>query len=433
MKRSIIIVLILVLLLTILALPATAAVNDTVWRKFFDAGEEDGIYASATDRNGNLIIAGEDGDFAFVSKYRPGGAHVWTKKFGAVGAYMIVADLAINRDGFIYVAGTTDGGDSDSYSEVGFIRKYGPKGGHHWTKKFGPGWSFTNVAGVAVGPAGSIYVTGSTDGDFKGRSEDWGLTSTYLRKYNPAGKVYWTRQFYVPVSERGDYENETYAVDVAVGPGGGVYVLAVETDWGYYEEDKRLVFASRARGTIRQQKQAVKLNGYFDPEMDDEYWEGEESSVVLKKFSPRGGVYWTRGFGKKRGLMSTGLAVDRTGSPVIAGDTRKGSFATKFSHKGRRQWTRFWSGLDAWDVEVDRAGNIYLVGVEGMLQSSWGAGGAVYPEAYTRKLSPSGEKQWTRTFLNGIAFGASTDLAGNLYVFGHALTKEKDFLVKFKN
>ncbi len=396
MKRLTVITMIAVLVLTTLALPATAAVNDMAWRMLFTPSSEyDGVFASATDRNGNLVIAGEESGLQFVAKYRPGGALVWKKTFGAVGSYTYVTDIAIDRDGFIYVVGSTDG---DDYSEVGFIRKYGPKGGHHWTKKFGPDGASTDVAGVAVGPAGGIYVTGSTDGDFKRPEWYWGPFSTYLRKYNQAGKVYWTRQFAKPSAGSDDYyDGETYATDVAVGPGGGVYLLAEEWAWG------------------------------VDSEGD------ESSSVVLKKVSPRGGVYWTRKFGREKGLMAYGLAVDRTGSPVIAGATARGSFTTKFSHKGRRRWTRFWSGLGVAAVDVDRDRNIYMVGSDGADYASWGAAGAVYPKAYARKLSPSGEHQWMRTFFNGSALGASTDLSGNLYVFGHAIVKEKDFLVKFKN
>ncbi len=419
------------------ALPATAAVNDIAWRKLFaPASEYDGIFASATDRNGNLVVAGDENGLQFVSKYRAGGALVWKKTFGAIGSYTDVSDIAIDRDGFIYVVGTTEGSGADSYSEVGFIRKYGPKGGHHWTKKFGPDRSFTDIAGVAVGPAGSVYVTGSTDGSFKGRTENWGETSTYLRKYNPAGKVYWTRQFSGPMSGRDElHDFETYVVDVAVGPAGGVYVVVDEMNRGYYEENRRFGLTSRGRRAIKtdMSEEGTRTIYEIDPEPEEDYWEGEGSSVVLKKFSPRGGLYWTRTFGKKRGLIAFRMVVDRTGSPVIAGDTRQGSFATKFSHKGRRQWTRFWSGLSVLDVEVDRARNIYLVGTSGAEQIAWGASGAVYPKAYARKLSPSGEKQWTRTFLNGYALGVSADLAGNLYVFGDAIVKEKGFLVKFKN
>lgn len=439
--RKTTVALLVAMVLAAFSVPAIAAVNDIVWRKFITpASEYDFIAASATDHNGNLIIAGDEDDLQYVSKYRPGGALVWKKTFGAVGSYTYVSDIAVDRDGFIYVVGTTDGND---YTEVGFVRKYGPKGGHHWTKKFGPDdWSFTDTTGVAVGPGGNIYVVGTTDGDFKRRMDYWGETSTYIRKYNPAGKVYWTRQFNGPPGAKDSYDYETYATDVAVGPGGGVYVLADEMDWGYYEENDRRPLAGAGgaalgrslsvmkRSAIQQRRRAVKQDMYYDSEVDDGYVY-EENVTVLKKFSPRGGVYWTRRFGQEKGLMAYQMAVDRTGSPVIGGDSRKGSFATKFSHKGKRRWTRFWSGLDVWDVEVDRSRNIYLVGTEGGQQTSWGAGEAVYPLAYARKISPSGEPQWTRTFVKGAALGASSDLDGNLYVFGHAITRKQDFIVKF--
>ncbi len=421
-----------IFLLAVLAAPAYAAANSIAWRKFFAADPQAvGPTISATDRNGNLIVVRTEGDYVSVSKYRAGGSRVWKKLFGAFGTFTSPAGIATDRDGNIYVVGTTEG---DDYQELGFIRKYGPKGGHHWTKKFGPAgeWAMTWVTGVAVGPGGAIYVVGVTDGDFSGKTDGYWMMTTFLRKYTAGGKVYWTRQF---GADRYDEDFEYFGVDVAVGPGGGVYVLADKWGYGYLEEKERRALSVRRRGQLQSQKDSEERAYIADPE-SEEYIEdnwGDMQSVVLKKYSPRGGVYWTREFGAKKSLVPAAVAVDRTGSPVIVGAAFRGSFGTKFSHKGRRQWTRFWSDLDLLDVAVDRDRNIYVVGVEGTADNSWDTGQPAYPKAYTSKLGPSGERHWARRFLYGVAGNASIDSEGNLYVAGYALLREQDFIVKFRN
>ncbi len=423
MKRSTIIALITVLLLAAFALPAIAAVNDTVWRQYFDSspGERE-IVASATDGDGNLIVAGYEDEIIYVAKYRPAGDLVWKKLFGSAGTYTGATDIAVDRDGFIYLVGKTRG---KNYSSNAYVRKYGPKGGHHWTKRFGPGWSDTGATNVTVGPGGNIYVLGMTDGDFKNDGRFRGRPTTFVRKYNPAGKFFWTEQFAGRKLKRrwGPDRRTAVPIDIEVGPS-GVFVVATELDYAYYWENERTAFSQKLFTGPRWED-----DYYFEDE--DFFWNEMSGVTALKKFSHDGELEWTRRFGKKRDLRAAAMTVDGKSDVIIVGDRRYGSFTTKFSEHGKRRWTRFWSGVRIADVEVDRGRNIYLVGTDNVSSSSWGAAGAVYPKAYAAKVSPSGKHQWRRAFLNGHVSGATLSVDDSLYVFGNGTVRRENFIVKF--
>ncbi len=440
MKRSMLIALTAVLLLAALALPATAAVNDVVSRKFFDVSPGDRrIIASTTDGNGDVIVVGHEDEIIYVSKYLLGEDLAWKKLFGTAGVYTDVSDVAVDQKGFIYVTGTTEG---DRYSSIGFIRKYGPKGGHHWTRRFGPEWSGTSIAKITLGPGGNIFVLGMTDGDFSDEARYRGLPSMFLRKYTPGGKFFWTKQFTGPkIKARWGVDRRmAIPVDIAVNAG-GVYVLTTELDSGYYMENDRTAFKQDffyGGGMFGMYPGSPdyygNYNGGYGFFGEDEFFMEEMTGVTaLKKFGHNGSLRWTKRFGKKRRLRATAMALDSSGDAIVAGDRRYGSFTAKFSKEGTRRWTRFWSGIRVADVTVDSGRNIYLTGTDNISRSSWGAPKAVYPKAYVGKLSSSGDHQWRRAFLNGHALGASVDANDNLYAFGYGTVLRKDFLVKFKN
>ena len=351
--------------------PVLAAVNEIVWKKFFADDSQRYPSFPAVDDNGNVIIVGKTQDGpAFIRKLSGGGRALWYREVNVSGDEAALWDVAVDSDGYIYVVGErTDG-------PYPFIAKYGPKGGHHWTRPLSKG-IFGRIAGVDVGPGGNIYIIGNIHGSMPNMPRSSPNINAFIRKYNPEGKIYWTRQFSV-----NDFKSATIAFGVAVGPGGGVYVVG--------QDDVR----------------SRRSDGLF-----------------LRKYSPRGGVYWTRHVHSRVDWdYVSGIAVDRAGEIVITTSyAEQYSGAIKYTRKGERLWTRIWSRHTTSGVTVDSDRNVYVVGYKSD------------DRAYIRMYSPGGIRLRTRYFANGAATGVAADSDNNLYVTGLKYGENPaSFLSKFQ-
>ena len=144
-----------------------------LWARRYNRGYgHSSANALAVDGSGNVIVTGystaSDGyqDYATV-KYSSAGAPLWTNLFGGPG---ISSDLAIavvvNGDGDVFVTGTSSDSLGGDYATV----KYSAAGEPLWMKRYnGPANrndSPRTRQSLAVGPDGSVYVTGSSNEDF---------------------------------------------------------------------------------------------------------------------------------------------------------------------------------------------------------------------------------------------------------------------------
>ncbi len=374
LKRTSLILLLATVILVATFTPVRAAINEIVWRQFFN---ETGFAARvAVDGNGNVIVADNTVDgYTSVIKHSGGGRELW-RVDASLGAYTSVQDLAVDKDGYIYVVGRISGSERSAY-----ISKYGPKGGHHWWRGF-PENPNAQITGVAVGPGGNIYVVGWAWGKLPNmaRSSSRG-SDAFIRKYNPDGKIHWTRQFSI-----NDFKDGTRAFDVSVGPGGGVYVVGFDELGSFRTRD----------------------------------------GLFLRKYSPRGGIYWTRRVSRREPYYASegSIAVDKIGAVTIIGRDMMHPFAVKYSHKGKRLWTRQLEGhMPPMGVTVDRDRNIYVIGQKNTIGT-----------VYARKYSPDGSLRWTRHFVSGWPTDAAADSANNLYVTGVAFKEDPypSFLAKFR-
>ncbi len=96
--------------------------------------------------------------------------------------------IAAYRNGDIYVAGSIFGnlpGQSTSGNYDVFLIKFHSGAGAQWHRQFGSN-SIDESFGVAVGPGGNIFVTGSTNGDLDGNANA-GNADAFVTKFDPAG------------------------------------------------------------------------------------------------------------------------------------------------------------------------------------------------------------------------------------------------------
>ncbi|TVM01453.1 MAG: hypothetical protein CV087_10845 [Candidatus Brocadia sp. WS118] len=117
---------------------------------------------------GNLCITGYIWDIEknnqdyFTIKYDQNGAELWTARYDAAGSSDRAADLALDREGNIYITG------SARYTGSGFditTIKYNSDGQEKWVHRYtgnGNAWDQGNA--IEVDEAGNVYVAGYSEG-----------------------------------------------------------------------------------------------------------------------------------------------------------------------------------------------------------------------------------------------------------------------------
>lgn len=315
----------------------------------------------------------------------------WSRRTGTIDADEALG-VAVDSSG-IYIVGYTDDILPD-LEEVGkqdaYIRKYDAAGNVLWTRQFGS--VFDDAAMAVAADASGIYVAGSV-----GPAEIEDFTNdnrrdAFLRKFDANGNLLWNRQ----IDSVGTPQNDA-ALSVAVSEG-AVYIS------GY------------TRGTLSGQNP----QGGFD--------------AFVSKYDLNGSELWTRQFGTKTIDTAVGIAANATGVYVLGqtdsalpGQVYNGGlfdiFLRKYDVNGSELWTRQFGTASlefAGGVAADASG-VYIVGAtSGALPGQTNTAGY---DAFVRKYSDSGSELWTRQFgstSDALAYGVALS-NGNLFITGNVV------------
>ena len=131
----------------------------------------------------------------FLTVMDPDSHEVWTVQMGTDEDDM-AHDVSIDGEGNVYIAGTVGGalpGQSAYGVEDAFVRKYDPLGAEIWTVQFGT-FRKDDAFAIAVDGEGNVYVGGGTS-ESLGDAESAGGADAFLRKYDSTGSLLWTLQF----------------------------------------------------------------------------------------------------------------------------------------------------------------------------------------------------------------------------------------------
>jgi hypothetical protein len=136
-----------------------------------------GAAALARRGNGNVYIAGttdgaNQGDFdAWVAKYSAAGALRWKRQLGTTDTDAAFG-AATDRDGNIYIAGYTWGslGGPNQGTGDAWAAKYSAAGTLRWKRQLGTP-NFETAEGVATDGDGHVYIAGRTDGSLGGPNQ----------------------------------------------------------------------------------------------------------------------------------------------------------------------------------------------------------------------------------------------------------------------
>jgi hypothetical protein len=364
----------------------------------------------------------------------------WTRQFGTAG-YEWVADVAM-WGGIAYAAGHSHERlpGCDTAGEV-FVRAVSAADGSvRWCHGFGASDDLMNVGGIAVDATG-VYVGGSLWGRVPGEHRV-GRQDAFVRKYDLAGNVVWTRQF-------GTHRLDA-TTDVALGAG-GLYVLGTtngplegpgaglddvfvrryslggEADWTvqFGTADADAAFALAADGG------GATVGGHTEGTFPWQSSPTRGSEGFIVRFRPDGAERWHRridgpGDDTVNGVATEGIgAVTAVGSsPGIAGERLFGSdamFVRRYGPRGAVWWTRTFGSTafgDRASGVATAASGTYVVGsTYGDLPGGTNLGLA---DAFVVALDADGSLAWVDEFGSSDKdelFGAAVR-AGELVVGG---------------
>ncbi len=342
-----------------------------LWARQFGTAANDYAVSVAEDANGNLFVAGNvgaalpsqtyvGGADAFVRKYDSTGKEIWTRQFGSTKDDF-VNGVKLDSSGNVIVAGYTRDvltGQTSAGNNDAFVRKYDGAGTLVWTRQFGSS-SFDSANALAVDSSGDIFVVGAANAALPSQASAGG-NDAFVRKYDSAGTELWTKQF--------GSSGEDVAIDVAVDSSGGVIVT------GY------------AIGALPTQSYAGS------------------NDVFVRKYDSGGNELWTSEFGSAASDIVTAATVDTAGNVLITGYTagalsgqassgKEDAFVRKYDSTGSALWTKQAGTADddhGTAIFANAAGDVWVGGTTA-------AAASVQDSAFLWKFDGAGTAGPTKT------------------------------------
>ncbi|MDQ3020962.1 MAG: SBBP repeat-containing protein [Bacteroidota bacterium] len=298
----------------------------------------------ATDGNGSIYVTGnsigDNGSDICILKYDESGNQVWASLFdGKANGNDYAVSVKADKQGFVYVAGTTEGGNT---SKDYFVAKYSKSGEQEWVQTYnGIDRNLLinddEVSALEVDESGNVYVTGYSYGGITGKDF---LTI----KYNSSGQIVWVSRIdnsQMPISLLFDDEAKALAVNSS----GDVYVTG-KTSNSQSGSDYFTVKIG-----LKGQKLWAKL---FNSETIDPSLDGAEALVLDSK----GNIYVTGYINDEQPFSD-------------CGNERGIDFCTiKYTTSGEQKWIKDFNGSGgignnddiAKGILINGSGNLYVMG-----------------------------------------------------------------------
>ena len=197
--------------LNVAATPASSwgasITTDPSGNDLYVAGWTEGVFAGTTSNGGSD---------AFLAKYTPDGAKVWTRQFGTLYSDMAFG-VACDSVGNVYTAGTTnDGGNA-------FLYKHDSSGNLIWTRSIESATAYERGIGVVVDGSDGVFIAGDGPDNING------MQDLDVIKYDTNGNQQWTQLW--------GGARSVYSTGVALSSDGGILVGGETVSvpgYGYY-------------------------------------------------------------------------------------------------------------------------------------------------------------------------------------------------------
>ena len=378
------------------------------WAREYSSGLEtpdDQAAAIAVDRDGNVYVTGSsdtvDTGFDYVTiKYDALGNEEWIARYNGPGNYTDRAyDLAVDSAGNVFVTGGSAGiGTRGDFATV----KYNASGVEQWVARYdGPEHYSDAGFALALDDSGNVYVTGPSH-------TVWDSDDFITVKYDPSGIEQWVTRYNGPANDR------DIAYDLAVDDSGNVFVTggshgsstSFDYDYATIKYDaagiERWVVRYKSTGTGEDRPSALALDDSGNVYITGYSKEADASDYATVKYSTSGVEQWVARYNGPGGSvdMAYALALNDSGHIYVTGQsigsTQWTDYATvKYDASGEELWVARYDGPGSRfdygiDLALDRSGNIYVTG--------WSDSAGWSVDIATIKYDPSGSEEWVMRY-----------------------------------
>lgn len=354
------------------------AQGDTVWvRNHNGAGNgNDEAVKVAIDVSGNVYVTGStwsgSSDNFTTLKYDSSGNILWVKQYnGPLGGDEQAVDLAVDSAGYVYVSGSSEGPTLDLATI-----KYAPNGDTVWVRRYnGPFKAEDVVSDLAIDKNGNVYLTGYREDSLS--AEDTKFNFLTL-KYSPTGTLLWQKIF-ARSGSLIDFGNA-----LAVDDSGHVYVTGSSSVLASGEDFTTIKYNSNGDtlwvrhyngpGNSTDEAQAIQVDQkgriYVTGQSPGS---GTLDDFATIKYNKNGDTLWVRRYnGSGNGAdQPLALTVDDSGFVYVSGYTWNGTsndYTTiKYDSSGNTVWIRNYNGPgngndQALAQAVDQIRSVYVTG-----------------------------------------------------------------------
>ncbi|MEZ4376142.1 MAG: hypothetical protein R3B07_35380 [Polyangiaceae bacterium] len=284
--------------------------------------------------------------------------------------------LAANPDGNLCVSGTRSTGPAGAVRSVGaYVRKYGPDGAVLWTQRFeGDG---AEVTDVAIDAAGNCYSAGLS------AQPESGDGAWFVRKHTATGAVDWevtgSTAAHAPGQVAVDLDGNVFASFVTRSPGATSapqhtelmkFDPTGELSWSAsvgVDDLASTVFALSGGEAmvVRSTGQGTALDQYA-------------TTVHVTRLTEAGAVSWERGYKAYQVFKVKDIAVGPSGDAFLAGSSTNSDTGTVFKLDPGGNGAAFSATSDLLaQIRSGDDGSVWLRGANGI--SAWtGAGEGLY-------------------------------------------------------
>jgi hypothetical protein len=381
-----------------------------------------------------------------------GGSQQWLRQWGTTGDDTI-ADMAVDRFGNIYLAGSTTGElfinwGIDRSDSDGWLAKFNSSGQLLWGKQIlTPVDDFASR--VSVDDTGNVYVAGTTQGVIAPgvTANDFG-PDTWLTKYDSNGNILWSQQKeFASWDSIGDLEVDRLGNVYMTGQSySGRMVGSRDISWverynssngartwgqsysiGFYGEVKNITSRGLAIDGSNNLYVALNIGGWMQygqpssgdphPHWNNGVWrsgiEEDGRGALVSKYDVSGNLIWQKYLGGEDGAGDR-ITAGNFGNFYLRGENSLAKYNSNgdllWEHENLATTTSITTPIETTNITVDAAGSVYL------------SGKTVNNNPWIAKYYRDGIFAWEKEFgasEEDIATGIAINTAGQVYLAGN--------------
>jgi len=336
--------------------------------------------AITTDDEGNVYVTGRSNIFEnglmqsdyLTIKYNPGGEEEWISRYSGPVNSDGASDIAVDKQGNVYVTGSSIGVDTDS--DILTV-KYNSEGIEQWAARYAPLEHGNDESRcVEVDINGNVYVSGLSKQD---SVSGWDLA---IIKYNTDGDQQWVSVY----STNGN--DEPY--DMVLDDSGNVYVTGESSVFATgrdyitikYNTNGEEQWASRFTGlntTQSERAHAIAVDKQNNVYVTGQSYGGTAGGlldIATVKYNSIGSEEWVARYNYVDAGLDTGedIVVDDEGNVYVGGNSLNENnnydyVLLKYNTDGVEQWAARYNGTADQDddleaIGIDSKNNIYITG-----------------------------------------------------------------------